>query len=79
MTETSPDSSSHIVDGQFQSDKYDWCPPGFVPLKITDPMAFGPLIAYAKERQKVDPQFSKDLLEAVMRASFDRNKNKGKP
>lgn len=40
----SPMQSEHIdADGEFQSDKYPWCAPGFVPLKLTDPMALGPL------------------------------------
>ena len=29
----------HLIDEKFQSDKYRWCHRGFVPLKLTDPMA----------------------------------------
>jgi len=55
----------HIVDGQFQSDKYPWCKPGFVPLKITDPMAWPCLRQYAERRALVDPVFSADLIKCV--------------
>lgn len=53
------------VSGTFQSDKYLWCPAGFVPLKVTDPMAFGPLRDYAFVREVVDPAFTRDLLQAL--------------
>jgi len=59
----------HIVNGQFQSDKYPWCRAGFVPLKITDPMAQGILIQYANKRAEVDKEFADDLIWAVMDAS----------
>ena len=52
---------SHIVDGKFQSDKYSWCKPGFVPLKITDKMTQAELWSYAQRRRSVDPEFSDDL------------------
>lgn len=31
----------------FKSDKYDWCPPGFFPLKFTDPRAQTAILLYA--------------------------------
>ena len=55
----------HIVDGQFQSDKYPWCKPGFLPLKITDPMAEKPLRIYAEYRKEIDPEFSRDLIKCL--------------
>ena len=58
----------HIVNGEFQSDKYPWCPPGFVPLKLTDPMAWAPLWDYAYARQSVDKEFADDLWQAVATA-----------
>lgn len=62
---------AHIIDGEFQSDKYTWSKPGFVPLKITDPMAQPVLWEYAQKRRAVDPEFADDL-EAVLRvAGFD--------
>ena len=55
----------HIVDGQFQSDKYPWCKPGFVPLKLTDASCWPMLLAYANVRERVDPEFAADLRTAV--------------
>lgn len=60
------DGRDHLtLSGTFQSDKYPWCPAGFVPLKITDPMARGPLLAYADARETVDAEFSRDLRQAL--------------
>lgn len=56
----------HLTDtGTFQSDKYPWCPPGFVPLKLTDPAARDLLREYAKRRGQMDQAFRRDLLEAL--------------
>ena len=55
----------HLIDGQFQSDKYPWCKPGFVPLKLTDPWARHVLKEYAELRRSLDSGFSDDLLEAI--------------
>jgi len=52
---------AHIVNGEFQSDKYPTCPPGKVPLSVKDPMAQDLLWEYAQRRRKVDPGFSHDL------------------
>lgn len=49
-------------DGQFQSDKYPWCEPDFVPLKVTDPEAAELLAQYAIRRAHKDPIFAADLL-----------------
>jgi len=53
------------TNGEFQSDKYPWCKPGFVPLKITDPTAWEPLLEYANARESVDAEFAADLRRAV--------------
>lgn len=53
------------VTGTFQSDKYTWCRPGFVPLKLTDPAARDLLDEYGKRRGAIDPEFERDLLEAL--------------
>lgn len=53
------------VTGTFQSDKYLWSPAGFVPLKLTDPAARDLLDEYAKRRGAIDPEFQRDLLEAL--------------
>jgi len=56
---------AHIVDGEFQSDKYSWCKPGFVPFKLTDKMAQDLIAEYAKRRREIDKEFAEDLLEAL--------------
>ena len=56
---------SHIIDNEFQSDKYEWCKSGFVPLKLTDPMAQDLLQQYAHRRNSIDPEFSEDLLKCL--------------
>lgn len=63
-------AGEHIIDGEFQSDKYPWCKRGFVPLKLTDPMAWPVLWAYAEIRESVDKEFSDDLREALKLAGF---------
>jgi len=63
----------HInADGQFQSDKYPWCKSGFVPLKLTDPMAFSALWIYADQRKNVDPDFSNDLQQCLRKILAER-------
>lgn len=52
-------------DGEFQSDKYPWCKPGFVPLKLTDSDARIVLAQYAIMRRGIDPVFSDDLMFAI--------------
>lgn len=56
---------NHLIGMEFKGDKYSWCPRGFVPLKLTDPMAQDLLFTYAKRRQKIDAEFSDDLIEAL--------------
>lgn len=61
----------HInADGQFQSDKYPWCRPGFVPLKLTDAGAWQPLWDYAEQRRAVDAGFADDLQAALLAAGY---------
>jgi len=55
----------HLIDGEFQSDKYPWCKRGFVPLKLTDPAARTVLHMYAELRRDVDSEFADDLREAI--------------
>lgn len=64
--------SEHInADGEFVSDKYPWCLPGFVPLKLTDRMAQPHLWRYACIRAAVDQQFSDDLCACLRAAGYD--------
>lgn len=61
----------HInAEGQFQSDKYPWSRPGFVPLKITDRGAWQPLWDYAEQRRPIDAAFADDLQAALIGAGF---------
>lgn len=55
----------HLIDGEFQSDKYPTCPKGKVPLSTEDKAAQDLLWEYAKRRRSVDPAFSDDLEEAL--------------
>jgi hypothetical protein len=61
---------SHIVNGQFQSDKYPTCPPGKVPLSVTDQTAQDLLWEYACRRRKVDADFASDLKAALLAAGY---------
>lgn len=56
---------SHLVNGKFKSDKYPWCPEGFVPLKTSDKDAQPVLAAYSASHRARDPEFSDDLDEAL--------------
>ena len=60
------DGRDHLTrSGTFQSDKYPWCPAGFVPLKISDPAAHDPLLLYAARQEAVDAEFARDVREAI--------------
>jgi len=66
---------SHLIDGEFQSDKYPTCPRGKVPLSVKDPTAQDLLWEYAQRRRSVDEEFSSDLESALFAAGF-RPKNR---
>jgi hypothetical protein len=61
---------SHIVDGQFQSDKYPTTPRGKVPLSVRDSTAQDLLWEYAQRRRRVDSEFSGDLESALLAAGY---------
>jgi hypothetical protein len=64
--------SEHIdASGRFQSDKYDWCKPDFVPLKVTDSMAQPVLWAYAQARRSVDAAFADDLERRLLAVGYE--------
>ncbi len=65
-----PDRPHINKEGLFQSDKYTWCKPNFVPLKIDDPMAQDLLWEYAQRRRKVDKEFASDLEFALQNAGY---------
>ena len=56
---------NHLIDDEFKSDKYPWCPAGFVPLKLTDPDARFVLKEYAQRHKDRDANFSADLWTAI--------------
>ena len=56
------------VGGQFKSDKYEWCPVGFFPLKFTDPRAHPMLREYADLIRETDPELSRDIHAALAEA-----------
>jgi hypothetical protein len=62
---------AHLIDGEFQSDKYPTCPRGKVPLSCKDPTAQDLLWEYAQRRRPVDAEFSADLEEALRLAGYD--------
>jgi hypothetical protein len=61
---------SHIVNGEFQSDKYPTCPPGKVPLSVKDTAAQDLLWEYAQRRRAVDAEFADDLELALRAAGY---------
>ncbi|MDX2165715.1 MAG: hypothetical protein SF182_01570 [Deltaproteobacteria bacterium] len=61
---------AHLIDGQFQSDKYPTCPRGKVPLSVKDPVAQPHLWRYAQDWRRVDAEFSDDLETALKAAGY---------
>lgn len=62
---------AHIVEGEFQSDKYPTTPRGKVPLSCKDKTAQDLLWDYAQRRRPVDAEFSSDLEAALKTAGHD--------
>lgn len=61
---------AHIINGEFQSDKYPTCPAGKVPLSVKDKTAQDLLWEYAQRRRAVDAEFSDDLETALTAAGY---------
>ena len=61
----------HLIDGEFQSDKYPETPRGLVPLKPTDPRAQDLLAILAERYMEIDPEFARDLQEALRLKGFN--------
>lgn len=61
----------HIIDGEFQSDKYPDCPRGLVPFKVKDRMAQDLLWEYANRRGLIDIGFAQDLQQLLRNAGYD--------
>lgn len=62
---------AHIIDGEFQSDKYPSTPRGKVPLSCKDKTAQDLLFEYAQRRRTIDAEFSSDLESALAKEGFD--------
>jgi len=61
---------SHIVGGEFQSDKYPTCPRGKVPLSTKDPTAQDLLWEYAQRRRPIDAEFADDLEQTLLSSGY---------
>lgn len=70
MSEARPPREHVDAEGLFQSDKYPWCHPGFVPLKLTDQSAWPMLWQYAEARAAVDEAFADDLKHCLRVAGY---------
>jgi len=62
---------AHLINGEFQSDKYPTTPRGKVPLSVKDPTAQDLLWEYAQRRRSVDAEFSADLELALINAGYE--------
>jgi hypothetical protein len=60
----------HLIHGQFKSDKYAWCPPGFLALKLTDRTAQPLIWEYAQQHRPIDSDLSDDLETALRNAGY---------
>jgi hypothetical protein len=61
---------AHLIDGEFQSDKYPSTPLGKVPLSVKDTTAQDLLWEYAQRRRLVDREFADDLEQALLAAGY---------
>ncbi len=61
---------AHIIEGEFQSDKYPTTPRGKVPLSVKDPTAQDLLWLYAQRRRIVDAEFAADLESVLIAAGY---------
>jgi hypothetical protein len=61
---------AHLIDGQFQSDKYPTTPRGKVPLSVRDKTAQDLLWQYAQRRRVIDAEFADDLEAALKLAGY---------
>lgn len=66
---------SHLVEDEFQSDKYPTTPRGFVPLKVSDPIAQPLLWEYAHYHRFKDAEFSEDLLQALKNKGYEHTES----
>jgi hypothetical protein len=62
---------AHLIDNEFQSDKYPTTPRGLVPLKCSDVDAQDLLWEYATRHRHRDLDFSEDLMVALQHGGLD--------
>jgi hypothetical protein len=62
---------AHLIDGEFQSDKYPETRRGLVPLSCKDKSAQNLLWEYAQRRRAVDAEFADDLEQALRLKGYD--------
>lgn len=61
----------HLVEGEFQSDKYPTCPRGHVPLSVKDPTAQPLLWLFAEACEREGhPSFADALHKALLQAGY---------
>lgn len=60
----------HLIDGEFQSDKFPGCPRGKVPVSTKDPLAQDLLWTVAGRYDFVDHEFAMDLRQALINHGF---------
>lgn len=61
--------SPHLTPGgEFVSDKYPWCPTGFLALKFTDPNAWTSLLLYARMVEMEGPDHDRELVADIRTA-----------
>lgn len=71
LTDVPDEQHPHLINGEFQSDKYPTTPRGKVPLSCSDKTAQDLLWIYAQRHRVVDRQFSDDLEIALANEGFD--------
>ena len=55
----------HLIDGEFQSDKYPTCPRGLVPVGTSDRLGQDLLWQLAARYDTLDRDFADDLRQAL--------------
>lgn len=70
QSDTPDEGHPHLINGDFQSDKYPLCPRGKVPLSVKDVTAQDLLWEYAQRRRSVDAEFAADLELALRNAGY---------
>lgn len=62
---------THLIDGEFQSDKFPTTPRGLMPLSLADKTAQDLIWIYAQRRRVKDDELARDLEEGLRLKGFD--------